>query len=147
MDLSTLDTSAGANAGAVLHLNGPSGQPLYEDVPEDAAPGFEPEPVTITLLGEDSEVVTKVNNEAANRFLRGMGNAQQQVTAESSKANEIKKFAAATVDWSNIEVDGKTIPFSSASAASLYRRFPWIADQIRVFISDRANFLKASPKA
>jgi len=138
MDLSTLDTSTIANAGAVLHLNGPTGQPLFEDDGET--------PVTITLLGEDSDVVTKVNNEAANRFLRGMGNAQQQVTAETSKANELKKFAAATVDWSGIVVEGKAIDFTPAAAVSLYRRFPWIADQIRVFIADRANFLKASPK-
>lgn len=138
MDLSTLDTSAVANEGAVLHLNGPTGQPLFQDDGET--------PVSLTLLGEDSDVVTKANNEAANRFLRTMGSAQQ-ITAEVSKANELKKFAAATVDWAGIVVDGKEIPFSTASAGTLYRRFPWIADQVRVFISDRANFLKASPKS
>ena len=138
MDLSTLDTSALANEGAALHLNGPTGQPLYED---DGVT-----PVTITLLGEDSDVVTKANNEAANRFLRSTMDASQQITAETSKANEIKKFAAATVAWSGIVVDGEVLTCNAANAAALYRRFPWIADQVRVFISDRANFLKASPK-
>uniref|UniRef100_A0A6H1ZDH5 Tail protein n=1 Tax=viral metagenome TaxID=1070528 RepID=A0A6H1ZDH5_9ZZZZ len=139
MDLSALDTSDMANAGAVLHLNGPTGQPLFEDDGET--------PVTITLLGEDSDVVAKANNEAANRFLRSAMGATQQITAEVSKANEIKKFAAATVAWSGIVVDGQSVPCNAANAAVLYRRFSWIADQIRLFISDRANFLKPSPTA
>lgn len=138
MDLSTLDTSALANEGAVLHLNGPTGQPLFQDDGET--------PVTLTLLGEDSDVVTRANNEAANRFLTSMGNAQA-VTAEVSKANEIKKFAAATVAWDGIKVDGKILDCNAATAGALYRRFPWIADQVRIFIRDRAHFLKASPTA
>ena len=138
MDLSTLDTSAQANAGAVLHLNGPTGQPLFQDDGEA--------PVTLTLLGEDSDIVTRANNEAANRFLTSMGGAQV-VTAEVSKANEIKKFAAATVSWDGIKVDGNLLDCNATTAASLYRRFPWIADQIRVFIRDRAHFLTPSPKA
>ncbi len=138
MDLSTLDTSDMANAGAVLHLNGPTGQPLFED---DGVT-----PVTITLLGEDSDVVVKANAEAANRFLRSAMGSSQQITAEASRANELKKFAAATVAWSGIVIDGEAPACNAASATALYRRFPWIADQVRVFISDRANFLKASPK-
>lgn len=138
MDLSNLDTATLANEGAVLHLIGPTGQPLFQDDGET--------PVTLTLLGEDSDVVIKANNEAANRFLRSLGGGAQTVTAEVSKANEIKKFAAATVAWAGIEVDKKVLDCNAANAAAVYRRFPWIADQVRHFIADRANFLKASPK-
>lgn len=138
MDLSTLDTSALANEGAVLHLNGPTGQPLFQDGTE--------KPITITLLGEDSDVVTKANAEAANRYLRSM-TGPQQITAEASKANEIKKFAAATVAWDGIVVEGKALQCDAAAAAGLYRKFPWIADQVRLFIGDRAHFIKASPTA
>jgi hypothetical protein len=139
MDLSDFDTKAVADAGAVLHLHGPTGQPLFQDDGET--------PVTITLLGDDSSVVTAANAAASNLFLRSMGAGGQQLTVEVTKANELKKFGAATVGWSGIVVEGKEIDFTTASAVSLYRRFPWIADQIRVFISDRANFLRPSPKA
>lgn len=135
MDLSTLDTAELANQGALLELRDPAGNPVLQ---EDGSP------VTLTLLGEDSDVVTHVNNRNANQFLRGTSAGGQAVTAEMSKTNEINKFAAATVGWSGIVVDGEAIQFSADAAKELYRRFPWIRDQVRTFIGDRANFTKAS---
>lgn len=135
MDLSTLDTAELANQGALLELRDPAGNPVLQ---EDGSP------VTLTLLGEDSDVVTQVNNRNANQFLRGTSAGGQAVTAEMSKTNEINKFAAATVGWSGIVVDGEAIQFSADAAKGLYRRFPWIRDQVRTFIGDRANFTKAS---
>lgn len=138
MDLSTLDTSELANQGALLELRDPAGNPVLQ---ED---GY---PVTLTLLGEDSDVVTQINNRNANQFLRGTAGSGQTVTAEMSRTNEINKFAAATVGWSGIVVDGEEVAFSADAAKGLYRRFPWIRDQVRAFIGDRANFTKASRKS
>lgn len=137
MDLSALDTSELANQGALLELRDPAGNPVLQD---DGAP------VTLTLLGEDSDVVTQINNRNANQFLRGASAGGQSVTAEMSRTNEINKFAAATVGWSGIVVDGEIVKFSADAAKGLYRRFPWIRDQVRTFIGDRANFTKASRK-
>ncbi|QPB10617.1 hypothetical protein [Bacteriophage sp. 438212] len=138
MDLSTLDTSELANQGALLELRDPAGNPVLQ---EDGSP------VTLILLGEDSDVVTQINNRNANQFLRGTSGSGQSVTAEMSRTNEINKFAAATVAWSGIVVDGEEVPFSTDAAKGLYRRFPWIRDQVRAFIGDRANFTKASRKS
>lgn len=135
MDLSTLDTAELANQGALLELRDPAGNPVLQ---EDGSP------VTLTLLGEDSDVVTQVNNRNANQFLRGTSAGGQAVTAEMSRTNEINKFATATVGWSGIVVDGEVVTFSLDAAKALYRRFPWIRDQVRTFIGDRANFTKAS---
>lgn len=135
MDLSTFDTSDIANAGAVLELRDPAGNPVLQD---------DGSPVTITLLGEDSDVVTQASNRNANQFLRGTSAGGQAVTAEMSKTNEINKFASATVGWNGIVVDGEAVKFSTDAAKALYRRFPWIRDQVRIFIADRANFMKAS---
>lgn len=137
MDLSTLDTAELANQGALLELRDPAGNPILQ---EDGSS------VTLTLLGEDSDVVTQVNNRNANQFLRGTSAGGQAVTAEMSKTNEINKFAAATVGWSGVVVDGEPLKFSFDAAKALYRRFPWIRDQVRTFIGDRANFTKASRK-
>lgn len=135
MDLSTLDTAELANQGALLELRDPAGNAILQ---EDGSP------VILTLLGEDSDVVTQVNNRNANQFLRGTSAGGQAVTAEMSRTNEINKFATATVGWSGIVVDGEAVNFSLDAAKALYRRFPWIRDQVRTFIGDRANFTKAS---
>lgn len=138
MDLSTLDTAELANQGALLELRDPAGNPVLQ---EDRSP------VTLTVLGEDSDIVTQVNNRNANQFLRGTSAGGQAVTAEMSRTNEINKFATATVGWSGIVVDGEEVAFSPDAAKALYRRFPWIRDQVRAFIGDRANFTKASRKS
>lgn len=138
MDLSALDTSELANLGAILELRDPAGNPVLQD---------DGSPVTLTLLGEDSEVVTKINNHNANQYLRGASGSGQTVTVEMSRTNEINKFAAATTGWSGVVVDGEALKFSAEAAKALYRRFPWIRDQVRVFVGDRANFTKASRKS
>lgn len=138
MDLSTLDTAELANQGAALELRDPAGNPVLQD---------DGSPVTLTLLGEDSDVVTQISNRNANQFLRGSAGAGQAITVEMSRTNEINKFAAATVAWSGIVVDGEPVKFSADAAKALYRRFPWIRDQVRAFIGDRANFTKASRKS
>lgn len=134
MDLASLDTAEAANQGAVLELRGPDGSPILQD---------DKSPVTITLLGDDSDILTKVNNRHANQYLRG-GPGGSTITAEMTRANEINKFAAATVGWSGIEVDGEVLKHTDENAKALYRRFGWIRDQVRVFIADRANFTKPS---
>lgn len=136
MDLSTLDTAELANQGSVLELRGPDGTPILQD---------DETPVTITLLGNDSDVLTKINNRHANQFLRG-GTGGATVTAEMARANEINKFAAATVSWSGIKVDGEDLKCTEDAAKAVYRRFGWIRDQVRAFIDDRANFTKPSRK-
>lgn len=138
MDLSTLDTAELANQGSVLELRDPAGNPVLQD---------DGTPVTLTLLGEDSDVVTRISNANANQFLRGTTGSGQAITAEMSRTNEIAKLAAATVAWSGIVIDGEAVTFSPEAAKALYRRFPWIRDQARVFIGDRANFTKASRKS
>lgn len=138
MDLSTLDTAELANQGALLELRDPAGNPAVND---------DGSPVTITLLGEDSDVVTQISNRNANQFLRGASAGGQAVTAEMSRTNEINKFAKATVAWHGVGLDGEDLKCTEENAKALYRRFPWIRDQVRTFIGDRANFTKASRKS
>ena len=136
MDLSTLDTSDLANQGAVMELRSPTdGSPVLED---------DGTPVTITLLGADSDILTSVSNRQANRYLKNQ--ARMNVTAELARSNEIEYLSKATVAWVGIGLDGETLACTTENAATLYRRFPWALDQARAFVADRANFLKASPK-
>lgn len=132
IDILSINTVAHANQGVPLELRGPDGAPLLADG----------KPVTITLLGEDSEVMTKFSNEQANRYLRQQG--QTVVTAEGARANTIDRLATATVGWSGFSIGGEEWPCDREHARKLYTEFPWIRDQAAVFIADRANFTKAS---
>jgi hypothetical protein len=136
MDLSTLDTADVANQGAQLELRGPDGAPLLQDGGK---------PITITLLGADSDALTLISTRQTNRYLKNHG--QMRVTAELARANELEYLARATVAWDGIKIDGKTPDCTEAEARALYARFPWITAQARAFIEDRANFMKASPSA
>ncbi len=135
MDLAQLDTSVAAETGAVMHLNGPDGAPLFTD---------DGKPLTITLLGSDGKTLTTLTNRQANAFLR---NRSQVITAEMAMTNEIERLATATTAWSNIVLEGKALECNLDNARALYRRLPWVRDQVRAFIDDRANFLTASPKS
>ena len=136
MDLSTLDTADLANQGAPLELRGPDGSPLLQD---------DGKPITITLLGADSDALTVIATRQTNRYLKNQG--QMRVTAELARANELEYLARATVAWDGIKIAGEAPDCTEAEARALYTRFPWITAQARAFIDDRANFMKASPKA
>lgn len=136
MDLSTLDTADLANQGAALELRGPDGSPLLQD---------DGKPITITLLGADSDALTLISTRQTNRYLKGQG--QMRVTAELARSNELEYLAKATVAWDGIKIDGTVPDCTEAEARALYTRFPWITAQARAFVEDRANFLKASPTA
>lgn len=135
MDLASIDTADLANQGVPMHLNGPNGAPLFQE--DDKTP------ITITLLGDDADVLVKLDRATTNAHLRGPGT----VTAEMAEAKHLTRLARATVGWSGIKVDGKDLEFSEDAARSLYKRFRWIRSQAATFIGDRANFSKASPQS
>lgn len=134
MDLSAFDTAETANSGAVMELRDPAGAPALQD---DGAP------ITITLLGEDSDTVVKLQNRQTNRALRAPGN--QGISAEVSRANVIERLVAATVSWSGVVLDGEPLKCTPENAKTVYTRFGFIRDQAALFITERGNFLKASP--
>lgn len=137
MNLSDHDVADAANGGVPMHVHAPDGTPLFQ--PDEKTP------VTITLLGQDSDALTRIMNQRANRHLtrRGPG----VLTIEQSITDEVSYLAKATVGWDGLGIDEEVTPFSEEAAASAYRRFPWLREQARAFVFDRARFTKASPKS
>jgi len=56
-------------------------------------------------------------------------------------------YAACTVAWVNVIVDGAELPCTRENALALYQRFRWLANQIAEFMQDRANFLPSAGTA
>ncbi|MBP8062386.1 MAG: hypothetical protein KAY29_00810 [Brevundimonas sp.] len=126
-NLTQFDTSA-ANAGAKMELRDASDAPVLK------ADGS---PMTITLLGKDSDAYIKQENAATNRRLAQ--GTRIKLTAESLKADSVALLARATTAWDFEE------PCTYENAVALYTRFPAIKDQVEAFVSERANFTPASP--
>lgn len=133
-DFANLDTVSASNEGAILELRGPDGAALFQ---EDGSP------ITITLLGPDSDAYTQASNILTNRALRSRGKAQ--ITAESALTDQISLLAKITTAWAGIKVAGETWTCNSENVKRFYRAYPFVRDQVQEFVADRGNFLKASP--
>lgn len=127
-DLSKLDTSEAAEMGAVLDVLHPT---------ENTTLG-----IKITLAGADSDIYRKTVNKSVNKRVQRMKPGQSMpFTAEEQEESGISLLAACTLAWEGVLVDGQELPCSKDNAKALYRRFPWIREQVDTFIGDRANFL------
>lgn len=133
MDFANLDTADLANEGAVMPVHGPDGQPVLQD---------DGSPVTLTLLGDDSDVLVRFDRITTNEHLRG----SKAITAELAEAKQINRLARACVGWSGVVLEGEALKHSEDNAKALFKRFRWLRQQAAMFISERANFLKASPQ-
>lgn len=144
MDLSTLDTVAGSEAGFELELCRPDTQ--------------EPVGVYITVLGRDSERFRKTQAEHNRRRMAKMqksGTLRVNLTSEELERETIELLVACTVSWRTedergerdtskpvIRIKGEELDCTPENAARLYRQWPWVKEQVDQAVVDRANFLK-----
>jgi len=139
LDLSTLDISSASESGAVMQVTHPvSGAVLTFG---------DGKPVSLTLAGADSERFRRAQRAATNRKLRAnQAGRRVQLSAEELENDALEMIVAATIGWQGISIgaDGD-LPFTIDNARAIYKKLPWLREQADAFISDRANFLKASP--
>lgn len=129
MNIDDLDTELSADGSAVLEVLDKAGAPLAD---KDGTP------VTITLLGKDSDAFKTRSNAIDNR--RYAQGARLKLTAEALKADAASVLAKCTVAWTGITDD-----CTYENAVRLYSRVTAIREQVDVFVGDRGNFSKASP--
>ncbi len=129
-DLAELDTVKGADEGCEIELRHPTtGEGL------DAF---------ITVIGEDSdhyqEHLRALQKKSVDSFVRS-----RKVNGVDPEEEGINLLAAATKSWRSLPpVDGKTLEFNPGNARTLYKRFPWIREQVAAAVRERANFLPKS---
>lgn len=134
-DLSKFDVRTGANQARTLVVLNPSDDtPLTDDTTG--------EPWTIELIGADAEEYRQLKHRLVNGKLRAaQRTGKLKATAESLEADTLDLIVGATKGWKHIVDNGKAVEFSSLAAKDLYERYPWLAEQVAVFVNDRANFL------
>jgi len=135
MDLSQLDTRAGAEAGFALRILHPISQ--------------EPLDIVITVRGEDSDAY----QEGVQQILRQREavlarTKEKDLSFEQKAAMTVDLLSVATMGWEGITWDGQPFPYSPENARKLYAHpgFKWLRQQVDAAIGDRANFLPGSAK-
>jgi hypothetical protein len=136
-DLAGLDTKSASEQGAVMSVFNIDGSVRRDKTGN---------PVTLTLLGVDSETYRKATRKNLNkRFARRNPG---KITAEELDVESLEVLAACTVAWAGIvSRDGAEVPCTPAHAKALYEAAPELRDQADRFINDRANFLLISATA
>lgn len=92
----------------------------------------------VTVVGLDSKVWRQIDAERNQKLVAKM------IAKDDSPVDDTtaETLARATVSWRGFTSDGKELEFSKASAAELYKKAPYIADQVDRFIGRRANFIR-----
>lgn len=133
-DLANISQTYTPNAASILELRAPDDSALLHD---------DGTPMTLSLLGADSDVAVKARNSTQNRRLQQ--GVRAKLTAEGLDADGATYLAKLTVGWS-LTMGGEKPAFSYEAAVKLYTNpaFAFIREQADTFVADRANFLKAS---
>lgn len=134
------------DTGFALELFGIDASPLYND---------DGSPMTVTVLGADSDTAVTTRNRTTNLRLQ-QGGRGVKLTAEGLESEGATYLAKLTAGW-NI-TPSKLVPgvdpglgegkvaFSAAAATTIYRnaKLAVIKKQVDDAIEERANFLRPS---
>jgi hypothetical protein len=136
-DITKLDTRTRSQVGVPMTITRPS--PPYAPFLDDAG-----NPVTITLLGRNSDVFRRISREAQQRAA-DMAARQIPRTTEESKAERFETLVAMTVSWSFDTFAGEPFPCTPENIRKLWAddRWEWLADAAFSWIISEGNFLAA----
>jgi hypothetical protein len=133
-DLISLNTTKACNAGAEVEIRHP-----VTNVPIG---------MQVRVLGRDSDTFKEHTRDTLNARLRREAMAAKRGkdadlrTVETIEQENMDLLVACTVDWSNVAIDGKELPFEEANVRRVYKEYPWIYDQVNEAIGTLENFLK-----
>lgn len=99
--------------------------------------------VTVTLVGMDSPEWRDRQQALINKRLSMR--AKKPLTAEEIEEEGLRSLAACVKAWTGMRLAGELFECNTKNALALFRRLPDLRRQVDAFISDNANFLKASP--
>lgn len=116
MDFATLDLTPGADVGAEMEVLHPVTR--------------EPTGAFIDLFGSDS---TQFRAWRKSQVRTGKTESDGAVMAKLIRG------------WKGITWEGKALEFSHANAVMVLEKLTWLADDIALFATNRANFFKVPP--
>jgi len=127
MDLNRLNTQKLSNEGAWMTV-------------VDIGTGEETD-IQILLAGVDSDHFREAKKDWDRRRREKLEKGKGLPTAEELEKARLAMLVTCTLDWRNLELEGKPLACTKAAANHVYRNFPWLREQADQFIEDRRNFL------
>lgn len=100
----------------------------------------EPTDVFITVMGADSAKWREQKKKQTNAVIASKSSGKGGDI--DFDAMDVDALVEVTTGWRGIVSEGADYPFSKANAKKLYESSPGVVDQLLVFISDGANFIK-----
>jgi len=111
----------------------------------------------ISILGNDSDVVTEYLSEKQDKrereaaYAKKRGKEPELRTSEVRKQENLELLAVCTTGWRTVGADGVSEPtaefndkkheYSIPNAIALYKKFPSIYEQVNAGISQLENFM------
>lgn len=130
-DLSAFDGLVEAQeAGVDVEILSPDGKPLGPD-------GFR-----IRIAGIDSKRFRSIRREFINDDIERQSTAD--LTPEEQDERQIRTLARCTLSWTTVKLGGEEIACTESNARMLYRRFPFIRDQVEMKAGRRSAFMTRS---
>ncbi len=128
VDFTTLDTKKQSEDGAVYRVLSP------RDGTETGA--------TIRLAGADSDTYRAIERKQNNKRTSKISSGRPfTLTQEEVEEDNLKKAMSCTLGWTDMILNGQELECTPENVRMMYERFPWLYEQVWVFIQDRKNFL------
>ena len=97
----------------------------------------------ITVMGVDSVAFRNGKRKGSRAILEAVSNASKGDDLSPIEfATTADVLAGVTTGWRGFTNKGKEFPFSNENVIALYLNSPDIANQVDIFIANRANFTK-----
>jgi len=118
---------------------------LYHPLTDEMLMDDEGNPMWISVYGMDSSRYRQVTHEQQNRRIQTAqrSGGKPSLTAEQLESASMDLLVKCTADW-NLFVNNEKPECNEKKARELYTEFPWIKDQVDMFMHDRKNFLANS---
>lgn len=134
-DIAKFDTRTRSESGAAMQVRHPS----------TGAPFLDPDshqPLTITLLGRNSDTFRRVQREITQRDADRAA-ASVVKTDEDFERERFDILVACTVGWSFDQLEGQPFPHGPDTVRKLWgdNRWPWLRTQAMNFVLAEGNFL------
>lgn len=130
MDLNALKPTK-ADEGAVMDVRHPETEEPIEGM-------------SITLLGQDSNVYRKISLAKQQVALNRISKGKRVVDLDAEKLAEdsVDDLVKMTVTWTGFSLDGKELKPTPENFRMVYTEWQWIKEQAQEFVASRANFFR-----
>ena len=101
-------------------------------------PFGDPTDIRIKLSGRDSEPFKR----ATRKIAEARRKKQKGLKPIEEERMWIETFAKCTLEWENLQNEGKKIECTFENACEIYSQYDFVLEQVIVFIQERENFLE-----